>query len=52
MANYHIRCQNREGQGKSLRNNNVPAYAELTQSLTEISLLGKDAQKKIEGAQH
>lgn len=46
MANYHIRCQNREGKGRLLRNSNFPVHAELTRSLTGMSLLGQYAQKK------
>jgi hypothetical protein len=40
-ANYHIRCQNREEEGRLLRNNNLPVHAEFTRSLTGMSLLGQ-----------
>jgi len=52
MANYHIRCQNRDGEGRLLRNNNLPVHAELTRSLTGMSLLGQYAQKKSGSAQY
>lgn len=52
MANYHIRCQNREGERRLLRNNILPVHAELTRSLTGMSLLGHYAQKKSGSAQY
>ena len=52
MANYHIRCQNREGERRLLRNIILPVHAEFTRSLTGMSLLGQYAQKKSGSAQY
>jgi len=52
MANYYIRCQNREGERGLLRNNILPLHEELTRSLTGMSLLGQYAQKKSGSAQY